>query len=141
MVLVDYYIKELMVDKIKDGRPTKYCKEILEKAKEYLETFNKDGDVIPTIEGLSLFLGISRPTIYDWEKHEDKKDFSYITREIATKQKQILIQKGLTSDFNSAITKLMLGTHGISEKHYQEVAGVEGRPLIAKVERIIVDNK
>jgi len=140
MVLVDYYIKGLMA-KNKGGRPTIYCDEMIGQAKEYLETFDKDGDVIPTIEGLSLFLGISRAIIYIWEKESDKQEFLDITKEIAQKQKSILINKGLTSEFNSAITKLMLGTHGISEKHYQEVAGVEGRPLIAKVERIIVDNK
>ena len=141
MVLVDYYIKGLMA-KNKGGRPTIYCQEMVDKAKEYLETFSESGDeVIPTIEGLSLFLDISRPTIYDWEKHEDKQEFSYIIKKIAQKQKQLLINMGLKSEFNSAITKLMLGTHGISEKHYQEVAGVDGKPVITKIERVIIDKK
>lgn len=127
--------------KNKGGRPTIYNDEIVDKSKKYLETFDKDGDVIPTIEGLSLFLGISRAIVYVWEKEADKQEFLDITKEIVVKQKSILINMGLMGKFNPAITKLMLGTHGISEKHYQEVAGVEGKPIISKIERVIIDNK
>jgi hypothetical protein len=126
----------------KGGRPTIYNQEIVDKTKEYLETYHKSGEeVIPTIEGLSLFLGIDRSTVYDWIKQAEKKEFSYITRKITAKQQTILMNKGLEGKFNPAITKLMLGTHGISEKNYTEIAGVDGKPVITKIERVIIDNK
>lgn len=125
----------------KGGRPTIYSSEIVEKAETYLKTFEVLGDEIPSIEGLSLFLDITRTTIYDWAKQESKAEFSYILSKINTKQKQVLINKGLSGDFNSAIAKLVLGTHGLSEKHFQEVAGVEGRPIITKIERVVIAKK
>lgn len=130
-----------MANKIKNGRPTKYCKEIVEKASEYLKTFEELGDKIPSVEGLSLFIEITRSTIYEWAQQEDKEDFSDILEKINATQKQVLINKGLSGDFNSAIAKLVLGVHGLSEKHFQEVAGVEGRPLITKIERVIIAKK
>lgn len=122
------------------GRPTKYSKELLEKAKEYLETYDTVGDVIPSVEGLSLYLDITRTTIYDWEKQEGKEEFSYILRKINAKQHQVLVNKGLSNDFNSAITKLVLGKHGYHEKTQQELSGPDGGPVqFSKIERVIVD--
>jgi hypothetical protein len=111
------------------GRPTKYNEEILDKAKEYLNVYESLGDVIPSIEGLSLHLDIVRSTIYDWEGQEGKEEFSDILRKINAKQHQVLINKGLSNDFNSAITKLVLGKHGYHEKQQQEISGPEGKPI------------
>jgi hypothetical protein len=126
----------------KGGRPTIYNQEIVDKTREYLKTYHESGEeVIPTIEGLSLFLGIVKSTIYAWAKDTDKQEFSNVTKEISAKQQTILMNKGLAGKFNPAITKLMLGTHGISEKNYTEIAGVDGKPVITKIERVIIDNK
>lgn len=108
------------------GRPTKYNEEILEKAKEYLLNYEEIGDMIPSVAGLSLHLDICRDTIYDWDGQEDKKEFSYILKQINAKQHQVLVNKGLTNDFNSAITKLVLGKHGYHDKQQQEVTGRDG---------------
>ena len=110
------------------GRPTKYNKALVEKAANYLNVYETLGDVIPSIEGLSIYLDIRRSTIYDWENQEGKKEFSDILRKINATQHQVLINKGLTSDFNSAITKLVLGKHGYHEKQQQEVSGPGGKP-------------
>jgi hypothetical protein len=111
------------------GRPTKYNEEILDKAKEYLNVYETLGDVIPSIEGLSLHLDIVRSTIYDWEGQEGKEEFSDILRKINAKQHQVLVNKGLSNDFNSAITKLVLGKHGYHEKQQQEISGPKGKPI------------
>ena len=58
------------------GRPSLYSPELLEKAREYVDnppqadrtesgTF-KDGEVLHSVVGLALHLGISRETVYDW---------------------------------------------------------------------------
>lgn len=111
------------------ARPTKYSKELLEKAEEYLDTYESIGDVIPSVEGLSLFLEVGRRTIYDWQKQEGKEEFSHILGQINAKQHQVLINKGLSNDFNSAIAKLVLGKHGYSEKNQTEISGPDGGPV------------
>jgi len=98
------------------GRPTGYSDEVLAIANDYLEHYEDHEDVIPSIAGLALVLGIARSTVYDWAKQEDKSEFSDILANILSKQEKILINKGLTGVFNSQITKLALGKHGYSDK-------------------------
>ena len=98
------------------GRPTDYNGSILEKSNAYLKSYTEEGDVIPSIAGLACVLKISRTTIYDWAKQEDKKEFSYILADILSKQEKVLMNKGLNGEFNSAIVKLVLGKHGYSDK-------------------------
>lgn len=102
------------------ARPTKYNETIIKKAKAYLNDYEKEGDVIPSIVGLALVLELHRDTIHDWAKDEKKKEFSDILEQINQKQQQVLIQKGLTGDFNSNITKLVLGKHGFHDKVDQD---------------------
>lgn len=105
------------------GRPTKYSKEILQKAREYLEEYKTLDQVIPSEAGLALHLELARSTVQDWGKHEDKREFSGILKKIQAKQEVVLINSGLTGDFNSAIAKLALGKHGYHEKQETEHSG------------------
>lgn len=112
------------------ARPTKYNKEILEKAKEYLFKYEDLGQVIPTIDGLSLHLDIDDDTIVEWCKDDGKKEFSATVKAIKKTQKQVLINKGLDNKFNAKITQLLLGAnHGTIEKVAQEVSGPGGGPV------------
>lgn len=111
------------------GRPTLYSKEILAKTEEYVETYEKLGDVIPSVEGLSLYLGITRTTIYDWIKQDDKKEFSDTLERLNAKQKKVLLDKGLDNQFNATIVKLALGNHGMSEKIHNEMSAPGGGPI------------
>ncbi len=108
-------------------------------AREYLESgYLEGGKVIPSTVGLSLYLGVSRQTIDEWGKNPEYAEFSYILEQIQSKQCSLLINSGLTGEFNSAITKLVLGKHGYSER--QEITGENGGPLqITHVQRTIVD--
>lgn len=115
--------------KNKGGRPTKYCDGILEKAKQYLYTYETLGHAIPSVEGLALHLDIDRSTIYDWASQEDKEEFSYTLSKINITQKHVLLTKGLLSEFNSNICKLALGNHGFSDKQQSEVSGRDGKPI------------
>jgi len=110
------------------ARPTKYTKALLEKASEYLDNYQEQGDLIPSHVGLFLYLGISKTCAYDWAKEEDKKEFSAILEVIMLKQQKVLIDGGLSNAMNSAIVKLVLGKHGFSDK--QELTGQDGQHLI-----------
>lgn len=114
------------------GRPTNYNEAILEKARDYLDNwqniFPADGDVIPTVEGLALYLGIARSTLYLWAKDEDKQDFSDIFGRILEKQAKILVTKGLDGKFSPVITKVMLTKHNYREGVESDITS-GGKPL------------
>lgn len=107
----------------KVGRPSAYGKAILVKARKYLN-IDRSGykiklvivcgvpEAFPTIEGLSVYLGVSRQTIYEWGSDPVKKEFSYILEQIMAKQGRTLIFGGITEAFSSPITKMMLTKHG-----------------------------
>jgi len=110
------------------GRPTKYTPEFLTIAKDYLDKFNsKYEDQIPSIAGLAVVSNISRETLRVWGTEEGKEEFSAILAKILAKQESILINKGLSGEFNSNITKLALGKHGYHEKH--DVGGQSDNPV------------
>ena len=103
------------------GRPTKYTPELLNKCYQYIDEWKNQGDMIPSHEGLMLFVGISKTCCYDWAREEDKEEFSSILDNILVMQRRELINKGLSSEFNSNITKLVLGKHGYHEKQETDI--------------------
>lgn len=123
---------------MKNGRPTIYNDELLDKAESYIENFAELGDVIPSIEGLSEYLPVARSTIYEWKDSGGKERFSDILARILTKQARLLMNSGLKGDFNAAITKLALGKHGYSDKLEQDVTS-NGKDLSWTIE--VVDAK
>ncbi len=98
------------------ARPTKYTPELLEKAHSYIANWRTLGDMIPSHDALCGYLDITSPTLYDWRDQEGKEEFSCILDTISRMQRQELINNGLSGDFNAAITKLVLGKHGYSDK-------------------------
>jgi hypothetical protein len=107
------------------ARPTKYNTAILEKAQHYLDHYEEYNEVIPSAVGLALVLNLTRSTLYEWAKAEDKKEFSDILDNINKKQEQILLRKGLNNEFNSNITKLVLGKHGYNDRAQQADSQVQ----------------
>jgi len=118
------------------ARPRELNQEVLDKARTYLNEYTTS---IPSRVGLALHLKIHRDTIYDWESKADKDElcasFSDILGEIDAEQEQKLFDKGLTGDFNSTITKLMLTKHGYSDKTQQELTGANGGELTIQIVR------
>ena len=94
------------------GRPTKYNDEVLRKAKDYIENYETYGDVIPSIAGLCQEIDLHRDTVHTWAKDKNKKQFSDIIKALSYAQERKLLNGGLNSQLNSAITKLVLSKHG-----------------------------
>ena len=101
------------------ARPSKYNPEIQAKADDYAQNFMAYGDPVPTVAGLSDALDIARSTLYLWQ--EQHPEFSDTLERIDRRQQKFLIAGGLTNEFNSAITKLMLHNHGYSDKSATDV--------------------
>lgn len=74
------------------GRPSEYNDEVVSKTNEYIDSC-EDKVNLPTIEGLALYLGVRRETLYDWENKY--KEFSNIIDKLRQKQADTLISKGL----------------------------------------------
>ncbi|MEE9451171.1 MAG: terminase small subunit [Gammaproteobacteria bacterium] len=109
-----------------DGRvrePNKYTEELVLKTEVYIKEREENNTKIPTICGLALFLDINQDTIYVWRNDADKKNFSEAIRKLLSVQEEMLLQKGLSNDFNANITKLALHNHGYTDK--QEIQTTE----------------
>lgn len=109
-------------------RPTEYSKELEIKAREYIESFESNSDSIPSVVGLCKVINRARSTVYKWADEDDKK-FSDILSELKEAQELALLNKGLSGEFNSTITKLILTKHGYSDKQETELSGVNGKPI------------
>jgi len=114
------------------GRPTKYNQEILAKCREYLTNHIDLGDPVPIIAGLACELNVSRETLYQWAKDEDKGEFTDILERIMSQQERKLAGGGLAGDFNPNITKMMLTKHGYSDKQDVNLGGQAGSPIETK---------
>ena len=73
------------------GRPTNYDKDstIMRTIEYFADSVLVAGDNIPTIDGLAVYLGVSRDTIYEWKsKHSE---FSYTIKEGEAHQTRALV--------------------------------------------------
>ena len=98
----------------KMGCPTKYNKRMSAKAREYLRTYKDIDEVIPSLAGLSLFMGIDKDTIYRWA--ERYSDISGVVKELKSTQERVLLSGSLSGSLNSSIAKLILHKHDYSER-------------------------
>lgn len=99
------------------ARPTDYTEELLQKAEEYI---NACPDVVPSVVGLCLHIGIAKSTCYRWIE-EGNAEFKDIVDTVSNQQEQKLVTNGLTNEFNASITKLMLTKHGYTDKTETDV--------------------
>ncbi len=107
------------------GRPSKLTDALIEQAGRYAtKDYRLQGEVIPTIEGLAVFLNVSRKTLYNWKA--ENEEFLHILDDLMARQAKELFSNGLTGDFNPTITKLILTKHGYSDRVEQDVTSSDG---------------
>jgi len=145
--------------KAKRGRPTeyeqrfvdeayKYLAECTDEEKEFHKTRGEKSDSydriitvkLPTIEGLAIYLGASVKSLYTWsEQHED---FLQALEDIKAAQKERLVTKGLSGEYNSTIAKLILSSnHGMKEKNETELSNPDGNLKTIVINKYGSDNK
>lgn len=113
----------------KRGRPSEYDSELISKVDAYLltcvdeyktivvgnETVKRFEVKLPMIEDFALENNIPISTLYDWEKVHP--DFSVALDKIRAAQKRVLLNKGISGEYNSTIGKLILSAnHGMKER-------------------------
>lgn len=123
------------------GRPTDYNEDTVGKAEAYLQQcideeytrIKSEGNnsvsydnlvkvKLPSIEGLALYLDITKDTVYEWKARYPQ--FSDVVNKILQEQAQRLINGGLSGTYNASIAKLILTKHGYRDA--QEVTGRDG---------------
>ncbi|MCL4120387.1 UNVERIFIED_CONTAM: hypothetical protein GTU68_040713 [Idotea baltica] len=118
------------------ARLTSYNDEIVRDAWAYVADYNEIHDQrFPTVVGLCQVIDRSKSTIYEWAKDKER-EFSDILEAIAEIQELKLVGGGISGDFNSTITKLMLTKHGYSDKQENTVIGDENKPVRHTIEFI-----
>lgn len=124
-----------------DGRPVEYTKEIPDKVVVYVDKCIKD-EKLPTRAGLAVYLGISKQTLYNWEKI-DKQLMDSLKRLDALQEDEVW-QKALKGEYNSNIAKLLLHNHGYSDKTQSENTNIntnleedEDEPVEDKLEKVL----
>lgn len=110
------------------GRPTICNDELREKALEYIENYREHGEVIPSVVGMAKAINVAKSTLYKWAEEEDKK-FSDILDQCMDNQEIALMNGGLSGDYNSTITKLMLTKHGYHDKADNTLSSPDGGPV------------
>lgn len=107
------------------GRPSKYNKDIIKKAKDYIDNYVVYGDTIPLVEGLACELGVHRDTVNEWTRVHD--EFSDIVKDLFTKQGRVLSNGSLNGELKEKTATLMLSSHhGLVTKSAQDITSSDG---------------
>ena len=128
-------------DSPKMGRPTKLTEEIIKQAENYIAgDWEKLKHVMPSAVGLAKVIGVSKKTLYNWADNND--EFLHILAELNTEQEFTLLNKGLSGEFNTAITKLVLTKHDYSDKVSQDVTSSDGsmKPTVIELVGVPSEN-
>ncbi len=103
-----------MKTKPKRGRPTKYTAKTSKRVRDYI-TMCLEKEKFPTIEGLAAYLRVGVRTINDWQTKYD--DFSPTIEILKDTQRELLINNGLTGEYNTRFAMFLLkANHGMTEK-------------------------
>ena len=121
------------------GRPTKYNAEIQALAEHYADNYVEYDDLVPTVVGLALALGVATNTVYNWA-NESNPDFLRIFTRVEQMQHKRLVNGGLSGDFNPAITKMMLTKHGYSDKVVTDHQSTDGTMTPTRIELVAPKN-
>lgn len=129
------------------GRPTKLTKELVAKARKYIDVEVMHGGLyageLPQVAALALYLDVARSSIYEWADRKNHKkadslgpEFSDIVEKVLAFQEQKLVGKSLKGEYNATIARMMLNSkHGYVESTKTDVTTdgqkIDGNPYAA----------
>lgn len=119
------------------GRPTKYTPELVKRAHWYIRGgYEECGDVIPSVAGLALEIGVSKETCHAWRaKHPE---FSGLLDDLHHAQERKLLSGGLSGAYNATIAKLVLNKHDYVERAERDHRSSDGSMSPQRIERVVV---
>ena len=106
-----------------NGRPTKYHAGMVDKVCNYI---NECPDKVPSMEGLSLELGVSLRTLHSWKSSDAKNlnpdqyprfnEFLHMLDCLMSHQASTALNEGAIGGWSSVVAKLILAKHHYVEK-------------------------
>jgi len=119
------------------GFVTTYNGDTLTEAVQYVSGgYSELDQEVPTTAGLARHLKCCRMTLNAWRKAHPA--FNDIMEEMSAEQEVKLINGGLSSKYNYAITKLMLARHGYHDKVDSDITS--GGEAITKIQIVALDD-
>lgn len=86
---------------------------------------------IPTVQGLCLYLDLSKQTIHDWAKEHE--EFSYALERLNNEQAVRLIEMGAGGHYATGlVTRMLSANHGMAEKNESKVEETSDTTLTIK---------
>ena len=115
------------------GRPTKYKEDFPEKVRYYTDNFDtiEEDTVIPTVAGLSLYLGITKQSIYDYA--EQYPDFLDSVKYLQSRAEKILVSSTLNRKFAEKFATF----YAINCLGYSDKREIKANVEISSVEDIL----
>lgn len=95
---------------------------------DYVDNYKQYGDSIPTMASLALELNVSTFTLLNWGKKHP--EFQLAIDRLKLRQEAALINGGLTRDYDSSLSKLLLRQHG-----YKDGAEIDVRSIGVSLEQ------
>lgn len=119
------------------GRPSQYTEAILRTAENYLLTFEEQGDVVPTAEGLADVLGKGTKTLYNWAN--EFPEFQAVMDRLMAKQGRLLQSKGLKKETDSGITKLLLSANHNKAERTESDQKIRAEVSLSAADKVIAE--
>lgn len=101
----------------KRGPKSKYSPAVLDQIETYLSMCSREQTQLPSVEGLALYLGLNKSTLYEWAK--EKPELSDGLKKIASKQKEQLMNDGMYGgkEVNASMAIFLLkALHGLKDQ-------------------------
>ncbi len=109
------------------GRPTKYSPAVLGRARRYIDDCRMDENQLPTIEELSIILGVTDETVVIWGKKH--KEFLTTTRKLKALQRLRLMHQGRAKDRPIMEIFLLKAVHKVVEPNYLALRTEKGTKM------------
>jgi hypothetical protein len=89
----------------------------------------KKEDRLPTHAGLAVYLGVCKATVENWSN--EHPEFLDSLSKLNATQEDSLVNRGLKSEYNSTICKLILSSnHGYKDSHDLTTGGEKIHPQV-----------
>lgn len=126
-----------MTEKTHKTNKSTCTQEHVDRGMAYIRGAYKDeGEVIPTTDGLAVYLDVCRKTPYNWSTQESnpfREEMAYITDRVQSIQGMLIANGGLTGDFNPSFAGKLAANHGYGEKFVMEHSGPNGGPVESSI--------
>lgn len=119
------------------GRPTKYLPSFVKTAREYFHLESVSGSY-PSIQGLSVLLGVHIDQLYEWQKKYP--EFHEALEYGRTVAHELLVKSALTDRFNAGFTKfLLINNFGYTSEKTE--SKVEANVAVSGINISFIDKK